>query len=70
MGEFEEAPTRAKIDLPTDLPDALQALNAGKRAGAAYRSENGQLYRLVAPTWRLDARAAKQAPAVAKPAAK
>lgn len=68
MGSFEETARKARTTLPSDLPNALEAVKAGRPAGAAYRSDNGKLYRLVHPGWRLDAREAK--PETAKPEAK
>ena len=54
---FEDAPTREKIELPADLPNAREALNAGRKAGQGYRSNDGYLYRLVEASWRRDSRA-------------
>ena len=57
MGQFVDAPTRTRTELPDDLPDALKAFAEGRKAGAAFRSNDGNLYRLVPATWRLDSRA-------------
>ncbi len=57
MGNFVDAPTRSRTELPVDLPNPVDAVRDGRPSGSAFRSDDGQLYRLVWPTWRLDARA-------------
>lgn len=80
MGAFESAPTRSAKALPEDLPDPVQAVKDGRPSGQAFRSDDGYLYRLNWPSWRLDTRAARRgkdgkdipgsAPAETKPAEK
>lgn len=77
MGNFvKPTVTRVRTQLPTDLPDPDEAQAAGHPPGAAYKSDDGKLYRLVharGASWRPDVRANKPAAAngaVAKPASK